>query len=116
MPSVAHTAAFWDDELHVRCVELHTYAVGGALVTPAHRDNGSKLTLSVLLSDAGLKGGEFVTYSDGLPVAHKVRQYESTLHSLRRCAISRCSLQCPRRCNVGTGLYSCQRNCTTSAR
>lgn len=55
--------------LHVRCIEVHTYMTGGGLIQPLHRDNGSTLTMSVLLStphkDFG--GGEFVTYSDDVP-------------------------------------------------
>ena len=38
--------------LEVRCVELHTYGVGGGLTIPDHRDLGSELSLSALLSDA----------------------------------------------------------------
>jgi hypothetical protein len=34
-------------DLCVRCVELHSYAVGGALLAPLHRDTGSTLTMSV---------------------------------------------------------------------
>ena len=37
--------------LNVRCCELHTYAEGGGLLAAGHRDNGSVLTMSVLLSD-----------------------------------------------------------------
>ena len=38
---------------------------------PLHRDNGSALTLSCLLSDPDTTdGGDFITYSDGIPVAH----------------------------------------------
>ena len=45
---------------------------GGSLLTPGHRDNGSALTLSVLLSDpaAAHCGGAFVTYCEGVPVVH----------------------------------------------
>ena len=57
--------------LRVRCVELHTYAVGGSLATPLHRDTGSTLTLTILLTDAGaFDGGTFVTWSEGEPVCH----------------------------------------------
>ena len=56
--------------LGVRCIEYHEYKVGGALLEENHRDVGSELTLSVLLTDAGeLDGGTFVTYdADGTPV------------------------------------------------
>lgn len=37
--------------LHVRCVELHAYSKGGALLDADHRDNGSKRTLIVQLSE-----------------------------------------------------------------
>jgi len=57
------------DALHVRCIELHSYAAGGGLLNAGHRDNGSSLTLSVLLSE-GFAGGHFVTYTDGMPVVH----------------------------------------------
>ena len=59
--------------LHIRCVELHAYSVGGALVTPGHRDNGSKRTLIVQLSDAdAFDGGRFVTWHEGAPVPHEM--------------------------------------------
>jgi len=37
--------------LGVRCIEFHTYTEGGGLMMKDHRDYGSVLTLSVLLSD-----------------------------------------------------------------
>jgi predicted 2-oxoglutarate/Fe(II)-dependent dioxygenase YbiX len=59
--------------LHIRCVELHAYSVGGALVTPGHRDNGSKRTLIVQLSEAGaFDGGRFVTWNEGAAVPHEM--------------------------------------------
>ena len=36
--------------LRVRCVELHTYAVGGGLMERGHRDKGSAISLSALLT------------------------------------------------------------------
>jgi hypothetical protein len=61
-------------ELNVRCIEFHSYAVGGGLLQPGHRDDGSTLTLSILLSDPHddqVGGGEFVTWAhDGTPVVH----------------------------------------------
>ena len=64
----------WGDPtatLQVRCIELHSYAVGGGLTTPGHRDNGSVLTMSILLSHPrDVRGGEFVTYMEGLPIVH----------------------------------------------
>uniref|UniRef100_A0A7S3WA22 Fe2OG dioxygenase domain-containing protein n=1 Tax=Emiliania huxleyi TaxID=2903 RepID=A0A7S3WA22_EMIHU len=75
----------WGDPalaLQVRCIELHTYAVGGGLLEPGHRDNGSKLSMSVLLSDAattGLEGGQIVTWSGGEPVVHELRRGDALL-------------------------------------
>ena len=62
-------------ELHVRCIELHSYAPGGGLLAPAHRDNGSIVTLTVLLSEPGaVHGGEFTTLLGGSPVMHRVEK------------------------------------------
>ena len=69
-----------DAVLHMRCVEIHSYCTGGHLLTPGHRDCGSALTMSVLLSDPDdFCGGEFVTYSEGLPVVHTVGQGDAVL-------------------------------------
>ena len=66
--------------LHIRCVELHAYSVGGALVTPGHRDNGSKRTLVVQLSDAGaFDGGRFVTWNEGAAVLHEMAEGDGLL-------------------------------------
>jgi hypothetical protein len=53
-----------NNNLALRCVELHTYGRGGCLAMPGHRDNGSKVSMSVLLSDPKLEfdGGHFVTW------------------------------------------------------
>ena len=40
-----------EQPLGVRCIEYHTYRVGGALLDPDHRDMGSMLTMSCLLSE-----------------------------------------------------------------
>ncbi|KAK3270039.1 hypothetical protein CYMTET_21544 [Cymbomonas tetramitiformis] len=79
----------WGDPaavLNVRCIELHTYAVGGSLLHPHHRDNGSALTLSVQLSgreDFG--GGHFVTWTEGLPILHEIARGGAILfHSEKR--------------------------------
>jgi len=71
--------------LRVRCIELHSYSIGGGLLAAGHRDHDSVLSMSVLLSDpSALVGGEFVTCSDRLPVAHKLRQGDAVLfHSCR---------------------------------
>jgi hypothetical protein len=64
----------------VRCIELHHYSKGGGLTDPGHRDCGSALTMSVLLSDPdAVTGGDFVTYSDGAPVAHKMGRGDAIL-------------------------------------
>mmetsp|Transcript_22967 Transcript_22967/g.54973 ORF Transcript_22967/g.54973 Transcript_22967/m.54973 type:complete len:243 (+) Transcript_22967:183-911(+) len=77
----------WGDlaPLNVRCIELHHYAVGGGLVTPGHRDNGSKLTMSVLLSEPDeFDGGEFVTYADGMPIHHELERGDALLFESER--------------------------------
>lgn len=69
--------------LQVRCAEYHSYATGGGLLQPGHRDDGSALTMSVLLSEpngVGFGGGEFVTWGeDGRPVAHDMRSGDAVL-------------------------------------
>ena len=68
------------DDLTVRCVELHHYSVGGGLMDPDHKDSGSSLTMSVLLTDpAALSGGEFLTWEDQQPVEHKLAQGDGIL-------------------------------------
>ena len=71
--------------LQLRCAEFHSYAEGGGLLAPGHRDEGSTLTLSVLLSEPdSFGGGEFVTWRDALPVAHALRKGDAVLfHSCR---------------------------------
>ena len=71
--------------LRLRCAELHSYAEGGGLLAPGHRDDGSTLTLSVLISEAdGFGGGEFVTWRGAQPVAHALRRGDAVLfHSCR---------------------------------
>mmetsp|Transcript_9733 Transcript_9733/g.20658 ORF Transcript_9733/g.20658 Transcript_9733/m.20658 type:complete len:303 (-) Transcript_9733:79-987(-) len=67
---------------NVRCIELHHYSAGGGLLTPGHRDCGSALTISVLLSDpSDVTGGDFVTYDEGTPVAHKMGRGDAILFS-----------------------------------
>ena len=77
----------WGDltPLNVRCIELHHYAVGGGLVTPGHRDNGSRVTMSVMLSHPHeLDGGEFVTYGDGMPIHHELARGDALLFASER--------------------------------
>ena len=70
--------------LNVRCIELHHYSVGAGLMDPDHKDSGSSLTLSVLLTDPStLRGGEFLTWqghpSTGMAVAHALGQGDGIL-------------------------------------
>jgi hypothetical protein len=62
--------------LAVRCVELHTYSAGGGLMDKGHKDSGSALSLSVMLSDpSGFDGGQFITWEGAeheAPVYHAV--------------------------------------------
>ena len=71
--------------LQVRTVELHHYAAGGGLVDPGHRDCGSELTLSVLLSDPEhVSGGDFVTYREGKAYAHKMERGDAILFNSQK--------------------------------
>ena len=74
--------------LSVRCIELHSYAPGAGLVDPNHRDEGSVLSISVLLSDPDLVGGggRFVTFDDepgaehtGEPIVHELAKGDAIL-------------------------------------
>lgn len=72
--------------LYVRCIELHTYTQGAGLLDPGHRDNGSILSMAVLLSDASeMQGGQFVTYSDGLPIVHEMQTGDAILFRSEKC-------------------------------
>lgn len=72
--------------LNVRCVELHTYAVGGALLDPGHKDNGSKLTMSVQLSrNDEFDGGKFVTWREGECVEHVLQRGDGLLFQSEKC-------------------------------
>ena len=71
--------------LNVRCIELHTYFVAGALTTPAHRDSGSTISMSVLLSDAATcDGGKFVTWSANQPILHELQRGDAILFPSER--------------------------------
>ena len=71
--------------LSVRCCELHTYACGGSLLDATHTDEGSSLTLSVLLA-APVSGGEMLTYNaSGGEVVHQMSVGDALLfHSEKR--------------------------------
>ena len=49
----------------VRSAELHYYAAGGSVADPGHRDQGSLITLSVLLSDPSEYQGGVLTTAGG---------------------------------------------------
>lgn len=69
---------FWPgSELTVRCVEHHVYTAGGRLVLEGHRDIGSCLSLSVLLSDQ-YTGGAFTTTGEE-KVVHRPRVGDGVL-------------------------------------
>ena len=70
--------------LHVRCVELHTYAVGGGLMERGHRDKGSVVSLSALLA-APSGGGAFTTWdADGGAVEHALRPGDAVVFASER--------------------------------
>ena len=85
----AHQPSDWVNprtKLNVRCVELHTYAVGGGLIDPGHKDNGSKLTMVVQVSDASeFEGGKFVTWSEGECVVHDLGSGDAVLFHSEKC-------------------------------
>ena len=58
--------------LGVRCIEYHTYRIGGGLLDPEHRDMGSTLTLSCLLTEPDtFEGGVFMTWERGETICHE---------------------------------------------
>jgi predicted 2-oxoglutarate/Fe(II)-dependent dioxygenase YbiX len=66
--------------LNVRCVEFHTYTIGGHVMMQDHRDYGSVFTLSVLLSDpADFDGGELMTWREGQAEKHPMRRGDALL-------------------------------------
>ena len=72
------------DQLSVRCVELHRYAVGAGLMDREHKDSGSSLTMSVMLSAAeAFDGGTFLTWGAGdakdTPIRHEVARGDGLL-------------------------------------
>ena len=81
--------AWWcerDASLSVRCVELHTYGVDASLPNPGHRDRGSAVTMSVLLSEPSRhEGGVFVVWDrHGRPVEQALEQGDAVVfHSER---------------------------------
>jgi hypothetical protein len=73
--------------LNVRCQELHTYGIGSGLSVANHRDSGSTLTMSVLLSDCALVGGVFIIWKESsigsgawnVPVEHPLARGDAIL-------------------------------------
>ena len=83
------------EELFARCIELHTYSVGGSLCRPGHRDSGSRISMSILLSEpAHCAGGVFVTWDAARqPIEHHLRRGDAVLfHSDRVHNVSPVSL------------------------
>jgi hypothetical protein len=67
-------------ELNVRCVEFHTYHVGGGLMTEGHKDHGSMLSMSILLSDAeAVEGGRLMTWHCGVAHRHVMQRGDALL-------------------------------------
>lgn len=72
------------ERLAVRCVELHSYGVGGSLSSPGHTDKGSCISMSILLDECDA-GGAFVTWdNEQRPVELIARRGDAILfHSNR---------------------------------
>ena len=86
MQSQSGACAVVGPPLNVRCIELHTYDVGGGLFDPGHRDCGSALTMSVLLSTPkDCDGGSFVTWCEGQPVVHELECGDAVLFRSEKC-------------------------------
>ena len=66
--------------LNVRCVEFHSYREGDGLMTDGHKDYGSVLSMSVLLSHPrGFGGGQLMTWQDGARVVHAMGRGDALL-------------------------------------
>ena len=67
----------------MRCIELHEYGVCASLPNPGHRDRGSVVTMSALLTECD--GGTFVTWdAEGRAVDQQLRQGDGVIfHSER---------------------------------
>ena len=75
----AMTESWRGPPLTVRCVEHHVYTEGGGLILEDHRDIGSSLSLSVLLSD-DYAGGAFTTTNEaGVVLTHAPRVGDGVL-------------------------------------
>mmetsp|Transcript_104958 Transcript_104958/g.203151 ORF Transcript_104958/g.203151 Transcript_104958/m.203151 type:complete len:455 (-) Transcript_104958:194-1558(-) len=86
-------------DVNLRSFEYHVYSTGGSVLDPQHRDDGSLLTLSILLSLPGdFTGGEFVTWQGGQRIEHALAQGDGILfasekrHNVNRVSGDRRSL------------------------
>ena len=67
------------ESLNVRCIEHHTYVAGGGLTEKGHRDAGSSLTLSVLLTEPSDGGVFSTTDASGVTTPHAVGRGDGIL-------------------------------------
>jgi hypothetical protein len=78
-----HAEVADEASLAVRCVELHTYQVCACLMERDHKDSGSTLSMSVVLSDPSqLEGGKFLTWAGkerDTPVVHECGRGDGVL-------------------------------------
>ena len=66
--------------LNIRTVEFHTYVPGEGLSVRGHRDQGSLLTISILLTDAdAVGGGTFTTFKGGRRATHDASRRDALL-------------------------------------
>lgn len=94
-----HWGLLKERDVNVRSFEYHAYSTGGSVLDPQHRDDGSLLTLSVLLSPPGdFTGGEFVTWQGDQRIEHALVQGDAILfasekrHNVNRVSGDRRSL------------------------
>jgi len=75
-----HWRLLKERDVNVRSFEYHVYSTGGSVLDPQHRDDGSLLTLSILLSLPGdFTGGEFVTWQGDQRIEHALAQGDGIL-------------------------------------
>merc|ERR1711972_527534 len=68
-------------QFHLRSLEYHVYGDGGSVLDPQHRDDGSLLTLSLLLSEpeVDFQGGIFSTWNQDKLVEHPMQKGDGVL-------------------------------------
>lgn len=67
-------------EVNLRSLEFHAYTEGGSVLDPEHRDDGSLLTLSILLSaPEDFQGGSFITWQSDERVKHQLARGDGIL-------------------------------------